>query len=106
MRDEPLRTARILAGQSHADCTAIANRFVYLATNLIARPAVAVAARVAALNNEVRHDAMKVRGQKKTRRASGQNQPSAAHPAEEFDTGFPLSVTTTARTTLSRARRV
>src|SRR5207253_878113 len=57
--DEPLRAACVLAGQSHADRAALVRQFVYLAANLVARAAVSVAARVAALYDKVRNDTMK-----------------------------------------------
>src|SRR2546423_7932438 len=58
VRDEPLRAARVLARQGHADRAATVRNHIYLAANLVAGAAVAVAARVAALYDEVRHDAV------------------------------------------------
>ena len=58
MRHEPLRAAGIFSRKRHADRAALIRRFVYLATNLIARAAVAIAARIAILNNKVGNDAM------------------------------------------------
>src|SRR5205807_2220680 len=59
VRDEPLRAASVFAGQGHPDRATLIRNFVNLAANLVARLTVAVAARVAALNHEVGHDAMK-----------------------------------------------
>src|SRR5947209_2487820 len=59
VRDEPLRAAGVFARKCHADCAPVIRDFVNLATNLVARTTVSVAARVAALYDEVRNDAMK-----------------------------------------------
>src|SRR5215216_3111715 len=53
--DEELAAAHVLARQCHADSARLVTTEIYLVSNLIARPAVLIAARVAALNNEVRH---------------------------------------------------
>jgi hypothetical protein len=58
MRDEPLRAARVFARQRHSDRAALVRHHIYLAANLPARTAVAVAARVAVLHHEIRHDAV------------------------------------------------
>src|SRR5437868_150732 len=58
VRNEPLRAAGVFARQGHADRAAVVGHFVDLAANLIAGAAVAVAAWVAALDDEVGHDAV------------------------------------------------
>src|SRR5262249_1879785 len=59
MRDEKLAAAGVLARKSHPDRAANVRPGVYLAADLIARAAFAVAARVASLNDEIRNDAVK-----------------------------------------------
>src|SRR5215216_4487774 len=55
---EPLRTTSVLAGECHTDCRAIVKCLVDLAANRISRPAIAIAARVTALNHKVWHNSM------------------------------------------------
>ena len=57
VRYEPLRAARVFARQSHPDRGAFIRNLVDFAANLIARPAVLIAARIAGLNYKVGHDA-------------------------------------------------
>src|SRR5215470_15432352 len=59
MRDEKLAAAGVLARKSHPDRAANVRPGVYLAADLIAGAAFAVAARVASLNDEIRNDAVK-----------------------------------------------
>src|SRR5262245_11099017 len=59
VRDEKLAAARVFTRESHPDCPAVVWPGVDLAADLIARAAFAVATRVAALNNEMRRDAVK-----------------------------------------------
>ena len=58
MGDKPLRAAGVFAGEGHADGAAFVRDHVDLAADRPAGAAVAVAARVAVLHDEVRHDAM------------------------------------------------
>src|SRR5918997_3449081 len=58
VRDEPLRAARVLDRERHPDRAALVRDGVDLAAYLVAGAAVAVAARVAALDDEVRDDAV------------------------------------------------
>src|SRR6185295_17108155 len=58
MGDEPLRSAGIFTGQRHPDRAAFVARLIYLATNLIAGPAVTIAARITVLNNKIWNHAM------------------------------------------------
>src|SRR5262245_16382522 len=60
MRDEKLAAAGVLARKSHPDRAASVRPGVDLAADLIAGAAFAVAARVAPLNDEIRHDAVKI----------------------------------------------
>src|SRR5262245_22772234 len=59
VRDEKLAAAGVLARKSHPDRAANVRPGVYLASDLIAGAAFAVAARIASLNNEIRNDAVK-----------------------------------------------
>src|SRR5215510_4094901 len=59
VRDEKLAPAGVLARKSHPDRAANIRPGVYLASDLIAGAAFAVAARVASLNDEIRNDAVK-----------------------------------------------
>src|SRR5687768_11739713 len=58
VRHKPLRTACVFAGQGHADRSAIVGHHVYFAPDRPTGSAVSVAARIAVLHYEVRHDAM------------------------------------------------
>src|ERR1051326_2617481 len=57
MRHEPLRAACIFARQSHTDRRMLKWNFVDFAANLIAGPAILIAARIAGLNYKVGHHA-------------------------------------------------
>src|SRR5262245_42756345 len=59
VRDEKLAAAGVLARKSHPDRAANVRPGVYLASDLIAGAAFAVAARIASLNDEIRNDAVK-----------------------------------------------
>src|SRR5215510_11548349 len=59
MRDEKLAAAGVLAREGHPDRAANVRPGIDLAADLIAGAAFAVAARVASLNDEIRHDAVK-----------------------------------------------
>src|SRR5262249_47997788 len=59
MRDEKLAAAGVLARKSHPDRATNVRPGVDLAADLIAGAAFAVAAGVASLNDEIRHDAVK-----------------------------------------------
>src|SRR5215813_9909134 len=59
VRDEKLAAAGVLARESHSDRAANVRPGVDLAADLITGAAFAVAARVASLNDEIRHDAVK-----------------------------------------------
>src|SRR5215475_5493727 len=59
VRDEKLAAAGVLAREGHSDRAASVRPGVDFAADLIAGAAFAVAARVAALNDEIRNDAMK-----------------------------------------------
>src|SRR5262245_58645145 len=56
MRNEKLAAAGVFARQSHPDRAANVGPGVNLAANLISGTAFAVAARIATLNDEIRHD--------------------------------------------------
>src|SRR5262245_64389385 len=58
MAKKELAATGVFARERHADRSALIKMLIDLAADLIAGSAVAIAARVAALHNEVRHDAM------------------------------------------------
>src|ERR1700730_6294339 len=58
MRRKPLRPTCIFTRKSHSDRAAFVRYFVYLATNLITRSAVAIAARITVLDYEVGNNPM------------------------------------------------
>src|ERR1044072_2320711 len=58
MRDEPLRSAGIFAGKRHAHRGAVVRPFIYLTTNLITGPAIAIATRVTVLHYKIWNYAM------------------------------------------------
>src|SRR6185369_12849937 len=57
VRHKPLRAARVFAGQGHSHRRSFERGFVYLTTNLIARPTILIAARVTGLDHKIRHNA-------------------------------------------------
>src|SRR5512141_767609 len=57
-RDEPLRAARIGAGESHSDGAARVSGRVDLVPDRVTRSAASVPARVAGLDDKVRYDAV------------------------------------------------
>src|SRR5262249_10518510 len=59
MRDEELAAAGVLAREGHSDRAASVRPGVDLTAELITGAALAVASRVAPLDDEIRHDAMK-----------------------------------------------
>ena len=58
VRDEELAAAGVLPVERHADGAAQIRPLVDLVANRVARPALAVAARIAVLHDEVGHDAV------------------------------------------------
>src|SRR5262245_43798209 len=87
VRDEKLAAAGILARKSHPDSAAGVRPGVDLTADLIAGAPLAVAARVASLNDEIRHDAVKSNAVEET---SARESDEAVHRdrrvlREEFD---------------------
>src|SRR5215510_3793199 len=76
MRDEKLAAAGVLAREGHPDRAANVRPGIDLAADLIAGAAFAVAARVASLNDEIRHDAVKSHAVEK---ASARERDEAVH---------------------------
>src|SRR5882757_4604568 len=56
MGHKPLRATSVFSRKRHADCAAIVRRLIDLAADLVTGSTILIAARIAGLNNKVRHD--------------------------------------------------